>query len=73
MNTGSEAKADDGLRGEIIDGRDKLGIPLRGRVEDWETTKYVGVHKIRALLVQGNRAVAKSEYFKVPIFNGRQR
>lgn len=73
VNTGRQAKEDDGLRGEIIDGRDRLGNPLRGRTEDWETTKYVGVHEIRALLVQGNRVVARSEYFKVPIFNGRQR
>ena len=73
VNTGNDARADDGLRGEIFDGRDKLGNHLRGRTENWESTKYVGVHEIRALLVQGNRVVAKTDYFKVPIFKGRQR
>jgi hypothetical protein len=74
VNTGSEAASDeDGLRGEIFEGHDLEGSPFGDGTENWECTKYMGCHEIRALLVANNQVVAASDYFKVPIFKGRQR
>lgn len=73
VNTGENASAAGELRGEIFDGRDRSRVPLRGRTENWERTEYRGCHEIRALLVQGNRVVAMSDYFKVPIFRSLAR
>lgn len=70
VNTGSQARAiEGGLRGEIFEGKDLKGNLLSDGTENWERTEYAGSsHVIRALLVSGNRVIATSDYFKVPIF-----
>ncbi len=74
VNTGSEAASDeDGLRGEIFEGHDLEGNTLGDGTQNWECTKYMGCHEIRALLVANDQVVATSDYFKVPIFRGRLR
>ena len=74
VNTGSEAESEPGgLRGEIFEAKAQAGGLSRNRAENWESTKYKGCHEIRALLVANNQVVAVSDYFKVPIFKGRQR
>ncbi len=70
VNTGDEAAADDDLRGDFIESRDRMGNPRRGSTETWETAKYRGCHQLRAVLVVGSQVVAVSDYFKVPIFRG---
>lgn len=68
VNTGDAAAAANDLRGDFIESRDRVGNIRRGSTETWETAKYRGCHQIRAVLVDGSRIVAVSDYFKVPIF-----
>jgi hypothetical protein len=67
-NTGGHARAEAGLRGEIIKGRDTKGRPLADQTENWESTRYTGSHLVRALLVRNNQLVAEGEWFRVNIY-----
>ncbi|WP_280483617.1 SMODS domain-containing nucleotidyltransferase [Nocardia farcinica] len=68
-NTGNHARVKKGLRGDFLQAQglnDKLSSdPER----HWETTAYTGTHLVEVFLVVGTRVVARSEPFKVNIYN----
>ena len=54
VNTGEEARKDEGLRGDFYDGEESSG-----RVR-WETTKYAGTHWVEAFIIKNSACVARS-------------
>ena len=68
-NTGAHARNAGGLRGQIFKARALGQKPSPDQSENWEDTAYTGSHLIRALLVRGERVVAKSDWFLVNIYS----
>lgn len=57
VNTGNEAKEDNGLRGSIF----------QGSQIQWEHTKYMGKHWVECFVVQNNLCIARSGKFFINI------
>lgn len=67
-NTGGHARNDNGLRGEIFRAKSPAGQEWDQQAVNWESTKYTGVHLLRAMLVRDSAVVAVSEWRQVKIF-----
>lgn len=68
-NTGEHARRESSLRGDFIRAKGRNQKPSPDPTENWESTSYTGTHLVEVFLVVGTRIVAKSEPFKVNIYN----
>lgn len=68
-NTGGHARDANGLRGEIFRAKSPDGKEWDQQTVNWESTKYTGVHLLRAILVRDSAVVAMSEWRQVKIFS----
>lgn len=68
-NTGEHARQESTLRGNFIRAKRRDGKPSNDPTENWESTAYTGTHLVEVFLVVGSRIVARSEPFKVNIYN----
>lgn len=67
-NTGGHARGDEALRGEIFRARSPSGKEWEQQGVTWESTRYTGVHLVRAILVRDAAVVSTSEWRRVNIF-----
>lgn len=72
-NTGAHARSVEGLRGDFFKAKGVNNRPSSDEAVNWEDTSYTGAHLVEAFLVIGNRVVAKTEAFRVNIYNKRHR
>lgn len=72
-NTGEHARTESSLRGSFFRAKAYNGMPSPDPTENWESTAYTGTHLVEAFLVVGQRLVAKSDRFKVNIYNSKYR
>lgn len=68
-NTGEHARKQSSLRGDFFRAKGRNQKPSPDPTENWENTAYTGTHLVEVFLVVGNRVVARSEPFKVNIYN----
>lgn len=69
-NTGEPARKESSLRGDFFRAKARnQRKPSPDPTENWESTAYTGTHLVEVFLVVGQRVVARSEPFKVNIYN----
>lgn len=69
VNTGEHAKRENGLRGDFFKGKRLDRSLCNNELENWEKTKYTGIHWIQCFVIKNGICVAKSKKFYVRIKN----
>jgi hypothetical protein len=68
-NTGEHARKEASLRGNFIRAKRRDGKPSDDPTGNWESTSYTGTHLVEVFLAVGSGVVARSDPFKVNIYN----